>query len=74
MRDKFLHVAAGAIIAGSAAWMGYPQITGIVLAAVAGIAKEAWDMRGNGTPELADFIATLVGAIFMVFAICFASS
>jgi len=73
MRDKFLHVAAGAVIAGSAAWMGYP-VAGIVLAAVAGVFKEAWDMRGNGTPELADFIATLVGAIFMVFAICFASS
>lgn len=72
MQDKFLHVAAGAVIAGSAAWMGYP-VAGVVLAAVAGVAKEAWDMRGNGTPELADFIATLVGAIFMVFAICFAS-
>lgn len=73
MRDKFLHVAAGAVIAGSAAWMGHP-VAGVVLAAVAGVAKEACDMRGNGTPELADFIATLVGAIFMVFAICFASS
>jgi uncharacterized membrane protein YeaQ/YmgE (transglycosylase-associated protein family) len=72
MRDKFLHVAAGAVIAGSAAWFGYP-VAGVVLAAVAGVAKEAWDMRGNGTPELADFIATLVGAVFMVFAICFAS-
>lgn len=63
MRDKFLHVAAGAVIAGSAAWLGYP-ITGVILAAVAAVAKEAWDRRGNGTPELADFIATLIGAIF----------
>lgn len=73
MRDKFLHVAAGAVIAGSAAWIGYP-LTGVILAAVAAVAKEAWDLRGNGTPELADFIATLIGAIFMVFAVCFASS
>lgn len=71
MRDKFLHVAAGAVIAGSAAWIGYP-LTGVILAAAAGVAKEAWDMRGNGTPELADFIATLVGAI--AGALCFASS
>ena len=73
MRDKFLHVAAGAVIAGSAAWIGYP-LTGVILAAGAAVAKEAWDRRGNGTPELADFIATLVGAVFMVFAVCFASS
>ena len=69
MRDKFLHIAAGAVIAGSAAWVGYPM-TGVILAAVAAIAKEAWDRRDNGTPELADFIATLVGAI--AGALCFA--
>jgi len=69
MRDKFLHVAAGAVIAGSSAWMGYP-LTGVILAAVAAFAKEAWDRRGNGTPELADFIATLIGAI--AGALCFA--
>ena len=68
MRDKFLHVAAGAVIAGSAAWMGYP-LTGVILAAVSAVAKEAWDRRGNGTPELADFIATLIGAI--AGALCF---
>ena len=62
MLDKFLHVAAGAGIAGVAAWIGYP-LTGVILAAVAAVAKEAWDRRGNGTPELADFIATLIGAI-----------
>ena len=71
MRDKFLHLAAGAVIAGSAAWMGYPM-TGVILAAVAAIAKEAWDWRGNGTPELADFIATLIGAV--AGALCFVSS
>ena len=69
MRDKFLHVAAGAVIAGSAAWFGYP-LTGVILAAGAAVTKEAWDRRGNGTPELADFIATMVGAI--AGALCFA--
>jgi len=71
MLDKFLHVVAGAGIAGVAAWLSYP-LTGVILAAIAAIAKEAWDRRGNGTPELADFIATMVGAI--AGALCFASS
>lgn len=69
MLDKFLHVAAGAGIAGFAAWFGYP-LTGVILAAGAAFAKEAWDRRGNGTPELADFNATLIGAI--AGALCFA--
>ena len=69
MLDKFLHVAAGAVIAGVAAWIGYP-LTGVILAAIAAVAKEAWDLRGNGMPELADFIATLIGAI--AGALCFA--
>lgn len=62
MRDKALHFIAGAAISAPLAWMGYP-VTGVLLAGFVGIAKEEWDRRGNGTPELADFIATLVGAI-----------
>lgn len=62
MRDKALHFVAGFAISAPLAWMGYP-VTGVLLAGFAGIAKEVWDYRGNGTPELADFIATLVGAI-----------
>lgn len=49
--------------------MGYPM-TGVILAAVAAVAKESWDRRGNGTHELADFIATLIGAVAGV--LCFA--
>jgi len=62
MRDKALHFIAGAAIAAPVAWLGYP-VHGVLLAGFAGIAKEEWDRRGNGTPELTDFIATLVGAI-----------
>lgn len=62
MRDKALHFVAGAAIAAPVAWFGYP-VHGVLMAGFAGIAKEEWDRRGNGTPELADFIATLVGAI-----------
>lgn len=62
MNDKFLHLAAGFIIASPLAWFGYP-FNGVILAGVVGMAKEAWDMRGNGTPDIADFIATLVGGM-----------
>ena len=63
MRDKALHFVAGAAIAAPVAWFGMP-VHGVLMAGFAGIAKEEWDRRGNGTPELADFIATLAGAIF----------
>jgi len=61
MRDKLLHLAAGAIIAAPIAWAGYP-VNAVIIAGLAAMAKEAWDRSGNGTPELADFIATVIGA------------
>lgn len=68
MRDKAIHFIAGFAISAPLAWMGYP-VTGVLLAGFAGIAKEVWDYRGNGTPELADFIATMIGAVFIVLAV-----
>ena len=62
MRDKALHFIAGAAIAAPFAWVGYP-VHGVILAGITGMVKEYLDRRGNGTPELADFIATLIGAI-----------
>ncbi len=62
MRDKALHFVAGAAIAAPFAWVGYP-VHGVILAGGAGLAKEYLDTRGTGTPELADFIATLIGAV-----------
>lgn len=62
MRDKVLHALVGAVIAAPLAWYGYP-VKGVFLAGLAGVAKEAWDRLGNGTPELADLIATLIGGI-----------
>lgn len=62
MRDKLLHFAAGAIIAAPITWIGYP-INAVIVAGLAGITKEYIDRAtGNGTPELADFIATVMGA------------
>jgi len=61
MRDKLLHFAAGATIAAPITWAGYP-VNAVIIAGLAAMAKEAWDRSGNGTPELADFIATVIGA------------
>lgn len=61
-RDKFLHALAGGLIAAPFAWVGYP-VHGVLLAGFVGIAKEEWDRLGNGTPELADLVATLIGGI-----------
>lgn len=65
-RDKIYHFAAGALIGsgvfiatGSAAW-------GIGAAAAAGIVKELYDMRGNGTVEALDAAATCAGGIAAV--------
>lgn len=62
MNDKLLHLAAGAIIAAPITWAGYP-VNAVIIAGLAGIAKEYIDRAtGRGTPELADFIATVTGA------------
>jgi len=61
MRDKVLHFIAGAIIAAPITWSGY-TVHAVIIAGLAAIAKEVWDTFGNGTPELADFISTVIGA------------
>ena len=65
-RDKIYHAIAGAVlgsgvfyVTGSAAW-------GIGAAAAAGIVKELYDMRGNGTVEALDAAATCAGGIAAV--------
>lgn len=60
MRDKVLHFIAGAIIAAPITWAGYP-IHAVIIAGLAAIAKEAWDMLGNGTPDVMDAVATIAG-------------
>lgn len=66
-RDKFLHFAAGAVVA-SAAYAITGSLWGAVLAAaLAGAAKEAYDATGRGTVDLWDFIATVAGALLPAF-------
>lgn len=58
-RDKVKHLIAG-IILGLLGTFIHPYL-GVGAAIVAGGAKEIWDSRGNGTPELMDFIYTVAG-------------
>jgi len=60
MRDKALHFIAGAIIAAPFAAVGYPYHA-VAAAVLAAVAKEAWDMLGNGTPDVMDAAATIAG-------------
>ncbi len=61
--DKQLHFGAGMLI-GLAVGVGTNPITGLVFATVAGIVKEVYDKySGNGTPELLDAVATVLGGI-----------
>lgn len=61
--DKRKHFIAGfAIAAVVSLSLGY--LIGIASAVVIGAAKEAYDyLKGKGTPELNDFIATALGAV-----------
>ncbi len=37
-----------------------------VVALLAGVAKEVWDLKGHGTPEVADAVVTLAGGCVAV--------
>jgi len=60
MHDKALHFIAGVAIAAPFAAVGYP-IHAAAAAVLAAVAKEAWDMLGNGTPDVMDAFATIAG-------------
>jgi hypothetical protein len=59
--DKRKHLFAGFaisfIIGVFSPWRG------VIAAILVGAAKEWWDSKGNGTPELLDFLCTVAGAI-----------
>lgn len=64
--DKRKHLAAGfAICAFVSLFFGY--IVGVLAAVVAGAGKEAYDyITRKGTPEFADFVYTVIGAVCFV--------
>ncbi len=70
-QDKLLHFIAGALIVALCASVKglapYAWVAGVV----AGMLKEFYDSRGNGSVEVLDFTATTAGALTMQIAIWF---
>lgn len=70
-QDKLLHFIAGALIVALCAFVKgfapYAWVAGVV----AGMFKEFYDSRGNGSVEVLDFAATTAGALTMQIAIWF---
>ncbi len=66
-KDKNQHFAAGAITYSIADLIEFekPMITVIVV----GISKEIYDSQTNGTVELKDVLATILGGMFAQFTI-----
>lgn len=70
-QDKLLHFIAGALIVALCAFVKgfapYAWVAGVV----AGMLKEFYDSRGNGSVEVLDFAATTAGALTMQMAVWF---
>lgn len=67
--DKLLHFIAGLVVAqiafalldlATSVWCS--AFLAFLVAAVAGGVKEAWDVK-HGVPNVADFVATMVGGL-----------
>lgn len=70
-QDKLLHFIAGALIVALCAsvkgFAPYAWVAGVV----AGMLKEFYDSRGNGSVEVLDFAATTAGALTIQMAVWF---
>lgn len=70
-QDKLLHFIAGALIVALCSFIKgfapYAWVAGVV----AGMLKEFYDSRGNGSVEVLDFAATTAGALAMQMAVWF---
>lgn len=67
--DKLLHFIAGLVVAqiafallDLATTMWWSAFLAFLVAAVVGGIKEAWDVK-HGVPNVADFVATMVGGL-----------
>ena len=63
--DKKLHFGAGAVISLVVSLVSTAYI-GLLVATIAGIVKEAYDLYDYGSFDYRDFIFTLAGGIFGV--------
>lgn len=66
--DKQAHFFAGAAIA-SAVALYLDPLAGLAAGIIAGAAKEIRDRAGFGTPDIWDFLATVLGACVVIPAI-----
>lgn len=65
--DKKLHIIVGFLISLLGYYLFTSLLAGFVLAALAGMLKEVIDkITGKGTPELMDFIATIIGGLLVI--------
>lgn len=62
--DKLAHFLAGIAVAA----LAYPfgVFPALLLTLLIACGKEVWDAQGNGTPEVLDALATLVGGALLV--------
>lgn len=67
--DKLLHFIAGMVVSqiafallDLATTMWWSAFLAFLIAAVAGGIKEAWDIK-HGVPNVADFVATMLGGL-----------
>lgn len=64
-RDKWLHAAAGLIIALVVLLLTGIPVVAFAAALFAGIGKELWDARGHGTPDVWDIAATAAPGLLL---------
>lgn len=62
--DKLAHFLAGIAVAALAHPFGV--VPALLLTLAAAIGKEILDAKGNGTPEILDAVATLLGGAVLV--------
>jgi putative lipoprotein len=67
-RDKGLHLAAGAAVAGFALSQGATRAEATALGTVAGVLKEAHDAGGHGQVSARDALVTALGAAALAYA------
>lgn len=61
--DKLMHLLAGIWIAQVGGAVTRRAYVGLIIAIIAGAGKEALDLLGYGTPEVADFLVTTLGGL-----------
>lgn len=68
-QDKLLHFIAGALIVALCAFIKGFAPYALVAGVFAGVLKEFYESRGNGSVEALDFAATMAGAVVMQIAV-----